>query len=240
MGKVTHERCPKCALAGRDRAGDNLGVYPDGSRHCFSCGYHRSGRSLFTKRVESNGYENKGVLPFDFTREVPVRAWRWLLQFGLSYTYWKEHVGWSEHYSRLVFTVGQPTRFSIGRYIGDRDERKWYIWGDRGEHVELIRPAVPYGGDSPVALVEDLISAHKVGQVTPCIPLFGTKVLDSTIKALIDLKRPVALWLDQDQYTLLAPKINRVQTFLTHSVRYIHTEKDPKRYSIDEIKEILK
>jgi len=37
---IGHERCPQCASNGRDRHGDNLGVYDDDSRHCFSCGYH--------------------------------------------------------------------------------------------------------------------------------------------------------------------------------------------------------
>ena len=94
--------------------------------------------------------------------------------------------------------------------------------------------------DSPIVLVEDVVSAHKVGQVATCIPLFGTKVLDVVVKKLVEFKRPVALWLDEDQYTLLPPKINRLQTFLGASVRYIKTPLDPKAYSISNIQEILK
>lgn len=36
---VRHEACSKCREEGRDRSGDNLAVYEDGSKHCFSCGY---------------------------------------------------------------------------------------------------------------------------------------------------------------------------------------------------------
>lgn len=53
------------------------------------------------------------------------------------------------------------------------------------------------------------------------------------------LKRPVGLWLDEDQWELLPKKINRLQTFLDLPVRFIKTELDPKKYSIDEIKNIL-
>lgn len=268
MGRrITYEACPKCRERGQDSRGDNLVLFDGTGAHCFSCGYHRFGR-LHTFRSPINVDENKAVLPNDFSREVPARAWKWLLQYGLPYSYWKPFVGWSEQHSRLIFTVGTPTRFSIGRYIeglvverygvgtdrngvgrptGDvqkllekripeRPPRKWHIFGDRGTHVELLGR----GNEGPVVLVEDLISGHKVAQVATSIPMFGTKVLDSTLRTLITLKRPVVLWLDEDQYTLLAPKLNRLQTFLEVPVRYLRTDKDPKSYSVEEIKEIVK
>lgn len=83
------------------------------------------------------------------------------------------------------------------------------------------------------------MSAHKVAQVTPTLPIFGTNLYPKVIASLRALKRPVALWLDGDQWGVLAPKINRLQTFLNVPVRFIRTDKDPKRYSLDEIKEIL-
>ena len=244
MGKVVRfEQCPRCAKEGRDSRRDNLAVYSDGSVHCFgNCGYHRSAKT-FVRRVE-NVNENKAVLPDDFTREIPARGWKWLLQYGLSYTYWLPFVGFSEATQRLIIAVGSPYKFSIGRYVGedakersknDPTFRKWRLWGDRSEYTEIL------GKDKtgPVVLVEDIISAHKVAQVATCIPLFGTKVLDNVMRELIRLKRPVALWLDADQYTLLAPKLNRLQTFLVVPVRYIKTEKDPKAYGTDEIRELL-
>jgi DNA primase len=87
--------------------------------------------------------------------------------------------------------------------------------------------------------VEDVISAHKVAQVVPTLPIFGTNLYPKAIAALRALKRPVALWLDRDQYTLLAPKINRLQTFLDVPVRFVSTNKDPKKYSTKEVHEIL-
>jgi hypothetical protein len=244
MGRVVRfEPCPSCRNAGRDRRGDNLGVYADGSSHCFSCGRHRHASGLRKENESVN--ENKDVLPFDFQREVTASGWRWLLQYGLPYTYWLPYVGYSEATDRLIVTVGKPIKFSIGRYIGndarerarnDPTFRKWRIWGDRHSHVEVLGEHFTEG---PIVLVEDIISAHKVGQVATCIPLFGTKVLDSVIKKLIQFKRHVALWLDEDQYTLLPPKINRLQSFLSASVRHVKTEKDPKSYGTDEIKHYL-
>lgn len=248
---VGYEQCPKCSSEGRDRSEDNLGVYSDGSGHCFSCGYHRFPKQ-YRREVKQDADEDKAVLPSDFTREVPATAWKWLLQWGLPYSYWKPYTGYSPKDERLVLTFGSPVKFSIGRYLGNeegergangkwskRPPRKWFFWGDGHGYVEILEPPSPSKGEA-VVLVEDLISAHKVRQVTPALCLFGTNVHDKAIQALMASKRPVTLWLDQDQRTLLAPKINRLQTFLEHPVRYVSTEKDPKAYSLDEIKGILK
>lgn len=242
------EPCPKCVAEGRDKAGDNLGRYNDGGAHCFSCGHHEWPKhqlKFLTKEV--NVDENKAVLPLDFTREIPARGWKWLLQYGLSYQYWKPYTGYSEKENRLVFTVGNPTAFSIGRYLGDpkdtddkgRPMRKWFMWGDGHRYVEVLGNSKT----SPcIVLVEDLISAHKVSQVATCIPLFGTTIHDVVINKLMKEfnDRPVLLWLDADQYSLLAKKVHKLSTFIKWPVRYIHTTKDPKEYSIEEINTILR
>lgn len=36
---IKHEQCPRCARNGRDTSKNNLAVYEDESKHCFSCGY---------------------------------------------------------------------------------------------------------------------------------------------------------------------------------------------------------
>lgn len=87
----------------------------------------------------------------------------------------------------------------------------------------------------PVALVEDIISAHKVAQVCPALPLFGTTISDIAVKTLLKARRPVVLWLDADQYQLLPRKVNRLQSLLGVSVGTITTERDPKSLTLDEI-----
>ena len=116
------------------------------------------------------------------------------------------------------------------------DKRKWRFWGDGHEYVEILSPEKK----GPVVLVEDLISAHKVAQVSPCLCLFGTHIHDNALKVLMDAKRPVCLWLDSDQYPLLSKKIGRLKAVLRHPVWYVRTDKDPKEYSLEEIKEFIK
>jgi hypothetical protein len=237
MSKVVKQGpCPRCRERGQDRRGDNLAIYADGGSHCFSCGYHQRGKFQLTfvnkEPIDDN---KKTVLPRDYTREVPAEGWKWLLQYGLSYTYWKPFTGYSETENRLIITYGEPVQFAQGRALSVGDS-KWRNYGPKHHYVETLGG----GLSGEVVLVEDLISAHKVAQVTPCIPLFGTMIPDIVIKELLRLKRPVALWLDDDQYGILSKKINRLQSLLGLPVRFIHTKKDPKALSFDEIKEVLK
>jgi hypothetical protein len=249
VGFLRYEPCPRCQSAGRDRSGDNLGVYSDGSAHCFAgCGYHIFPKHAERKEEKQDGDEDKAVLPRDFTREVPALGWKWLLQYGLSYSYWRPFVGYSPSDERLILTFSEPPRFSIGRYLGtdggtkdgrgkwiQRPPRKWKFYGAGHEYVELL------GGQNqgPIVLVEDLVSAHKVAQVAPCLCLFGTHVHDVAIKLLLSYNNEVVLWLDADQYTLLQKKVNRLQTLLNRPVRFVSTEKDPKSYETEEIRQRL-
>lgn len=239
--KFSHyEPCPKCQEQGRDTRGDNCGVYSDGGMYCFSCGWNRH-PTRYVPTVTENKVDSK-VLPPDFTREIPADAWRWLLQYGLGYRYWLPFVGWSAKYSRLVFTVGEPVEFSIGRYIeipGDSREgppRKWFGYGELHRTPHVL-------GDietaDKIVLVEDLISAHKVSQVQPCIPLFGTNVFDSVISCLRHLGLPTVMWLDNDQQGNIINKASRLSCYTNKPVSYIFSDKDPKLNSIEEIRRKL-
>lgn len=69
MGRVVkREACPDCREQGKDRSGDNLAVYEDGSKYCHACDYKESsrGKNKFTReeRVESRaGIEIYHSLP---------------------------------------------------------------------------------------------------------------------------------------------------------------------------------
>jgi len=237
MSRVTHyEACPKCREMGKDSKGDNLAIYMDGSSHCFSCGYHPFSGYIPAPRIKEY-HGPKNLLPSDFQREVPAIAWKWLLQYGLPYSYWSPFTGYSAKEERLVFKVGEPLQFSIGRYFGSEKKRKWYVWGNPHSHAEIIDTR---GNSEVTALVEDLISAHKVGQVTAAMPLFGTEVHPAHLYALRNGSRsPVVLWLDQDQYGGTYKKANRLQSLLSRPVSVVHTERDPKELSYQGIQKVL-
>jgi hypothetical protein len=240
-----YEACPRCQERGADSRGDNLGVYLDGGAHCYSCHYHRF-PTHYTPTVKEEKID-KATMPSDFSREVPTAAWKWLLQYGLGYQYWKPFVGWSEEDSRLVFTVGEPTEFSIGRLIetGEQEsdqktkgKRKWFSYGDCHKTPHVFGDLAK---SEQIVMVEDLISAHKVGQLCACIPLFGTNpfAIDSLIGTLRFLDRPVKLWLDSDQYRAAGFLAMKLSTYINQPVTHINTVHDPKGNSFEQIERAI-
>lgn len=276
MGRiVAYEACPRCRENYRDTRGDNLAVYEDGGKHCFACKYHEFPKHYIPrKEVDS---VPKSLRPADYTREVPASALKWLLQYGLPWSYWKDSLGYSPKEERLVFSVGQPLAFSIGRYVGNeataanrstplqsagrvivhgiktdkssndnqgdpsrtREEsgkpvRKWFVWGDCHKHCHVV------GSGGNVVLVEDLISAHKIGQVTTSIPLFGTKIHPCHYYYLINENKPVVLWLDKDQELNVKKQAWQLESVINRPVKVVITEQDPKKLSFETIKEVIK
>lgn len=182
---------------------------------------------------------SKSLLPIDFTREVPATALKWLLGFGLPWSYWKETIGYSPSEARLYFTLGTPLAGSVGRYVGPvgTDEKpKWRARGDIHKHCEVVSPSL----GPVVVLVEDLVSAHKVGQVTTAIPLFGVQTHPAHFYYLLRDTRPVVLWLDKDQEgRSIMHKAIGIQAVLNRPVLTQTTDKDPKDLSIEKIKNLL-
>lgn len=69
MGKLVEKtQCPSCAKAGRDKSGNNLAVYEDGSTFCFSCRYSDRGGDRMT--------QTSGATPTDISRyaSYPMQA----------------------------------------------------------------------------------------------------------------------------------------------------------------------
>ena len=144
---------------------------------------------------------------------------------------------------RLVFTVGDGPSFSIGRFIPNesgrsstKPPRKWFVWGECHRFPHVIGD---YTQASQIVLVEDLISAHKLSQVVPCICLFGTTIFDACIPALRHIGLPITMWLDKDQEGSMAKKCERLSFLTNQEVSYVVTASDPKCLSFTKIKEVL-
>lgn len=253
---LRYEGCPKCISNGRDTRNDNMSVFEDGSKHCWSCGYHQFPKH-YVPRVQKEEV-NAAVLPTDFSRGIPQHALQWLLQWGLPNSYWKPFIGWSEKHSRLVFTVGDGPAFSQGRYIPRelalptgreagtspaKDIRKWRVWGECHKAPHILgdyQKAEGYVNDTPIILVEDIISGHKISVAGfPTICLFGTKIFDSIIPVLRHINLPVVVWLDKDQEQTMPKKCNWLSIVTGLPVNYIVTDDDPKSHSLQSVKDII-
>jgi len=237
---IRKEPCPECRRIGADRSGDNLAVYSDGHCYCYRCGY-RTGRRSFTQTKDSTRTPTDGtsiVLPSDVTTELPFEAKDWLKQYQLTRLDTnRNHVMWSEKYSRIVFPYFNETELLAwqGRYIGeDKTKAKWF---SQGKIHEIIHPLQVKNRFA--VIVEDIVSAIKVSKICGAIPIFGSSISTKQwlrLKTIVDRS---CLWLDPD----LRGKsltIARVGTLLGVPTHPIFSDKDPKEHTIDFIADTLR
>jgi len=236
-------RCPACAEQGKDRSGDNLGVYSDGHSYCFNCSYS-SGASL-TGKLGKQSKEQKVIpdLPNDIDTTLSKEASTWLQQY---FTDTKDFplCYWSNEESELIFPIMDSQQRNLlawqYRYFGDnKDHPKWVGYGINENLIHVITPSGSTIHSSALVLVEDLISAYKVGQLAPTLCLFGSNI---SLKKLATLKTlgytEIVIWLDFDKRHYAIESAQKTQS-IGLKTKVIHTIKDPKEYSYIEITQIL-
>ena len=237
---IRHEQCPECAKLGNDRNGDNLAIYADGSKYCFSCGFYRkaSGVQSFRKAAPRT---NKTIqLPFDSTDELPTHVLEWLNKYSLTDVECKlNHLLWSEHWQRLIFPYFNEALELVawqGRSFDPNSKAKWFSQGDLVDFIYLRGNTKA----QTVVLTEDIISAIKVTRIgSVCAsPLFGSHV---STKRLLRLKKfygTIKVWLDYDKHQY-SQQVSNTARALGIDCQSIVTPKDPKEYNTKEISEWL-
>jgi len=244
---VRHERCPVCAAQGKDRNGNNLGVYSDGSCYCFSCGYTKSSKGI--ERLKEATQKGDTILaspiylPGDSTLELPGLARDYLRNYSLT----EEDINvnrimWSEQYQRVIFPYfdGGGLLGWQGRYLGSNSGKgKWFSQGDLKDILHICETARTHHDQRSIVLVEDIISAIRVGHTNPAAPLFGSHLSTKTALRYNKLYDNIILWLDKDK-ELYSIKVAQQLRAMGIPCRSVITDKDPKEYSDTEIVDILK
>jgi hypothetical protein len=232
---VSHEPCPSCGSR------DNLGRYSDGSAFCFGCHYvERATTSPFVTerngKIERNAH---GVsLPEDASTELHLDAIQWLSRYGLGGAeILRANLRWSPSWQQLLFPFydedGNLCCVQAKNFNPKRASKaKYYNVGDKSEHTTL------FGNTDTVVLVEDCVSAIKVGMVETGYPLLGTSISRERLAWLVDRFKRIVVWLDRDKWRE-ARDIADSARFLGVLSNTVFTELDPKEYSLDEIKERL-
>ena len=241
---VRHDSCPQCRKLGKDRNGNNLGIYSDGSEYCFSCGYHNRGSVIrkTSAELQSTGREPTRTIgiPGDCDGRLPEKAWEWLKSYSLTETdVIKNNILWSEQFERVVFPILDDIGNLLawqGRYLGDLDKPKWFTQGDLKNLMHILGPK----SNNTCVLVEDLISAIRVSNTgVCCMPIFGSHIsLDKLRNLKILNYQRILIWLDKDKQ-IDSLKFSRQGQQLGINTRSIITTHDPKAYTKQEIKSFL-
>lgn len=247
---LRHEPCPKCGPI-QDGSGDNLGVFDDGHKWCFACGYFvpSSGiisiqdvRARLSQKAQKN-FQAPPALPSDHTYLIPIHAYTWLKQYDLTAAEINKHrIGWSSQYERIIFPVydGEGNLLMWqGRYCpfpeSPPEKRSKYFTQGAAEHVLAL---FGHEGVKPdmVCLVEDFVSAIKVARICPSLCLFGSEVSLTRMKRVSLSFTHLILWLDYDKAAHSSKCVTKARPYF-EKVSGIYTEKDPKAYSTEELKQ---
>ena len=261
-----HTVCPKCRNKGKDTSGDNLAVYSDNHKFCFSCGYREPADigKLMSHIDDTSPIEIKGSnLPDDISYIIPKEPYRWLKQYGIMEWEIKQHrFCWSEIRQLLIFPVfgdnSKDVVFWQGRYFGNQYTEPVIIGGRTMGYEKSRKPHPKYltsGQHSgilhvlgeehknTIILTEDLISAIKVSRVYSAMPLWGSNLASETMKRLHKYCishsfAKVGIWLDPDK-NIEAVKMAMRMSQLFPEVAVIQSALDPKDYGTDAIVQLV-
>lgn len=235
MRCLSHEPCPKCGSR------DNVGVWEDGHKWCFGgCGYYVPPTGSIKPATQPLKAEPRGIyLPEDVEPYYPFKCLQWVKQYDLSENDLRANqVVWSESNQLLIFPYmedGARLTAWQGRNFGSVHGPKWYGRGNL-EDVFSIK------GESSrqLIVVEDVISSIVLGRAGyQAMPIFGSYISDKRLTRLKVMIDHLVIWLDKDKAKEAHKFCKRAQVMGFDS-RTIVTEKDPKCYISDKIKEILK
>jgi Zn ribbon nucleic-acid-binding protein len=234
---IQHEPCPKCGSR------DNVGVWEDGHKYCFGCGYYYNGNRSLQDRVKSmkKTEVSQVSLPPDCDTYIPATPSEWLSSFGITkQEIIDNRILWSEHRNYLCFPYfGEDNQLVAyqARYFGkSKDHPKWITYGKINEYIKIFN--LTDAREKGILLVEDIISAIKIGRQYPVSPLFGSFVDWGALARYWRYTGKIILWLDSDKYKD-ARKFEARASLLGFDARVIFTEKDPKCYSDTDINKYI-
>lgn len=225
-----HIPCPQCGSK------DNLADYDD-HQWCFGCKYFVNKddignlRKRFHQRSQVSN-DNPNSIKLHTTLDIPTKALKWLLSYGITMQEIAEHnISWEESQELLVLINNDD--YYQARTFGQH--RVKYI--SKGK-----KPLTILGDADTIVCVEDFLSAIKIARLTPeycSIPLLGSHLSEEVVEALRKRWKNVVIWLDRDK-AKEAIQIARNLKQRGFNSRVCITEKDPKEYSKGELSEWLK
>ena len=222
-----------------------------------------SGISFKCYRCDDTGYEPFGVrslgdvlearsafdgiplrvtqIPSGSTRlddaDVPAEAHVWVLKAGMTPTEASTVYGFRWHEgTRRVFIPVNP-KAMLARAVYKDDRPKYKLFG------ELNTTAYTVQGKDPLVIVEDVLSAIKVGKAGyKAAAILGTTVNPAILAPLAMRQRDIVIWLDPDKAGIAGRGgIRKALALYPAKVRYARTTdaRDPKYISREDIKSVI-
>ena len=224
---IKHLPCKSCGSK------DNLGEYTD-HFWCFGCGFYEEKTDLVSLRERLAGTNYKPVYmeSLAFTKHLPKKAMKWLLQYRITLKEIEKHnILWCQENETLILV--HTDEYWQGRHFGNYGIK--YLSKGR-------KPLTIYGDSDIIILVEDVLSAIKIARLSPeycAMPLLGSSLSTEHEETLRNKFNTIHIWLDRDK-AKQGIKISRNLKQKGITSRTIITDLDPKEYKEGEIQSWLK
>lgn len=231
---LRHEACPKC------NSRDNLGVWSDGHKWCFGCGYFQAPdgttADIVKRRLSAKPATTANApvrLPLDSSFHLPHIALEWLDRYGVNQmmaAQWQ--LKWSSDEFGLILPIynshQELVMYQIRNFAAGKP--KYTTHGTLGHYVPV------YGKfeNGIVVVVEDFLSARILGQHCNAVPLLGSHISKDLANRLSLFYSSLLIWLDQDK-SKEALKFHDAYSYLFDSCEVLFTAKDPKAHNESEI-----
>jgi DNA primase len=243
--------CPECGAGTNTNAAIISHRTRGYSIHCFACDYNdfeSKGQLTLTelKRIaELNEQAQEPItqleLPHDYTTDIPRHGRLWLYKGGITETTWKKYrIGYSELYDRVVLPVFDSEDNLIWFQCRAlyKEQTPKYLQPSRDKSGVLFRARGCTESTRNAVIVEDILSAIRVGRHISTYSLLGTKI-NTGQENVLSKHKSITTWLDSDRAGRRGAAKIRKSLGLVCETSNIVTECDPKELSDHEIKKIL-
>lgn len=218
---------------------DAMSEYDD-HYYCFSCkAYIR--KNNYSPIVHRPRRQDKVDYPIGAVfnpKKFPLDACRWLYENGVFDHSIEEY---KIFYVPETHRVGIPTLSRHGdllnyqtRRLNEDDGTPKYL-GRGPKNLFHSR----FTKTTYCVIVEDMLSAIRVGELCSSIALCGTSLPTKRVWDIIDIFKAAIIWLDGDAPGLKAASKIEKQLSLYIPCKIIKSTEDPKKYTKKEIREII-
>lgn len=255
LGHKARVDCPVCGEGTNTKAmivSHNIKAY---SGSCFACShqpFEMKGKQTLAELAELKRINNESLrpregslqqLPRDYTSDIPLEGRLWLYANGITEKLKTQYsIGYSERLRRVILPIynsqGTLSWFQCRALLEGQQPKYLQPSGDKHSVVFQSKLRETEHNSSTVVVVEDIISAIRVGEVCNTISLLGTKATTAQVNCLSKYGT-VITWFDSDKAGKRGSTSIRQSCSLLTNTANIVTEHDPKFYSKQQIKEIL-
>ncbi len=190
--KTTHHECKYCGSS------DASTTYENGVK-CFSCGKFEYLKSISRYTKKSSIWELNNF------KELPPKhddyffmVYKWLLENGIHTKLIKKY----NLYYNIDLGLVIPSYYN-GKLLGYQcrsfnKNSKYKYWQPEGQKPLLFIAGSELNSEF-VVIVEDAISAIRLGEFTTTVALLGTNINSKQLELLKDFPKRYIIWLDSDK-----------------------------------------